>query len=128
MRLILWFCSLVICGCYNAPKLGQRILVNYEGSNKETDKSVFYYTEKEESKNAGYDERSNKGEDVELQLFKILENYERIRLLKKLEDPKIGVNDKLLLIENNKSFFPELDEIYINILNGGLLSDWDSDF
>lgn len=127
MRFIIGICYLIVCSCYNAPKLGQRILVNYEGHNKETDRSIFYYTEKEERKNAGYDERIKK-KDEEFDLVKIYENNEKIILLKKLEDPMIGAKDKILLIENNKIFFPELDELYINILSGGLLSDWDFDF
>lgn len=130
MRLILVFCLSVICSSYNTPKLGQRILFNYEGSNKETDKSIFYYTEKEELKNAGFDERYNKidSKELEQELINAKKNYEIMKLLKKLENPLLGENDKLLLIESNKFLFLDLDNTAINILKGDLLTDWEFNF
>ena len=129
MRLIIGLCYLIGCSCYNVPKLGQRILINYEGNNKETDKSIFYYTEKEELKNAGFDERYNKIDSKELeQELTNAKNYEILKLLKKLENPLLGENDKLLLIESNKFLFLDLDSTAINILKGGLLTDWEFNF
>jgi hypothetical protein len=59
------------------------------------------------------------------QLRSINISFNKLRILKKLEDPKISYNEKLREINENYIFY---NEIMPNITNGGLFKDWNFTF
>jgi hypothetical protein len=59
------------------------------------------------------------------QLRSINISFNKLRILKKLEDPKISYNEKLREINENYIFYNELSP---NITNGGLFNDWNFTF
>lgn len=72
----------------------------------------------------GLDERFPEKENKRKEIHKILKNYEKIELLKKLQS-NISIQDKLDIIEKN-----DYSSTYksTNMKGGGLLNEWDFDF
>jgi hypothetical protein len=69
---------------------------------------------------SGNDERPNYVNN-KLTIKKIYINFEKKQLLNYLQSDKISVFDKINIISVNKTPKP------INVLNGGLLNDWNFD-
>jgi hypothetical protein len=70
----------------------------------------------------GYNEAIfNHPDDSPEKLQKITMNYEKYKLLKKLESNSIPLHEKIKFIEQNYLFDEQLS---LNLLAGGLLEDW----
>jgi len=70
---------------------------------------------------AGYDERFNDTE-IDKDLEKIINHFNKQKLLKTFEDDNLNLNEKLNIIKKDETLSP------IKIKNGGLFNDWDFDF
>jgi hypothetical protein len=86
---------------------------------------VLYKDKPNKKKSSGYDERYPVELPDKNQLKKIIENYHKYELLKKLENSNISINEKINLIEKE---FEYNKIIQPNIKNGGLMDDFDFNF
>lgn len=78
------------------------------------------------AKHGGRDERYPDDKIDEELLNKITQNSLKMELLHDLQNSKISIFDKLLLLEINKDFFIEPD-VRFNIRAGGLMDDFYTD-
>jgi hypothetical protein len=75
------------------------------------------------AKHAGRDERYPDDKTNEELLNKITQNSIKMEILHDLQNSKLSIFDKLLLLEINKDFFIEPD-LTFNVRAGGLLDDF----
>ena len=75
----------------------------------------------------GKDMRYNESSDLDLAMLDKIKMYNhKLQVLRRLEDNKVSIFDKVGLIENEEiiNFFTRAP----NITRGGLFDDWDWDF
>jgi hypothetical protein len=71
----------------------------------------------------GYDHRNNITENADI--MKVTINYEKLALLKILNNPNMNIYNKINILNDNSYLFHNNSSISSSILKGGLLSDWD---
>ena len=101
----------------NAKKF--KNLYNKKADNLDDNNNVTITINKYKNVN-GYDNRNLTIPDVDIKNLSIM--FYKYELLKKLESDEYNIYQKLAIINNNIIIHP------FNILNGGLLEDWNFNF